>query len=63
MKRVRTLVQNSENFLNTGILVTKFWKQLKVMENLERMWKLKLMELKKKKTKKRVQFLTAKGAI
>ena len=62
MKRVRTLVQNSENFLKTVILVTKFWKQLKVMENLEKMWKLKLMELKKK-TKKRVQFLTAKGAI
>ena len=52
MKRVRTLVQNSENFLKTVILVTKFWKQLKVMENLERMWKLKLMELKKKKLKK-----------
>ena len=62
MKRVRTLVQNSENFLKTVILVTKFWKQLKVMENLEKMWKLKLMELKKK-TKKRVQFLTAKGVI
>ena len=39
MKRVKTLVQNSENFLKTVILVTKFWKQVKVMENLERVLK------------------------
>ena len=64
MKRVRALGQNSANFLKTVILVTKFWKQLKVMGNLERMWK-NVWDLKKK-TKKRVQFPTvvqAKGSI